>query len=75
MLAKHKPIMNTIYEHIRKNITIGKKDVDQIATDVIERYSPEIIYPHVDNETLHNFIRSLVCYAYYLYHNIPYDKM
>jgi len=73
MLLKYSGQVNNIFEYIRNRTSIDIP-VEDITKEVIERYSPEILFPSVDNETLHDFVCVLVKYAYFMYHNKAYDR-
>lgn len=74
MLKKYIPVLNNIFEYIRNRTTV-KIDVETIADEVIKRFSPEILYPDVNNECLRDIVLTLCKYAYFMYHNEAYDRL
>lgn len=65
--------MNNIFEYVR-NRTVVEAPLSDIVEEVIERYSPEILFPEVSNEDLKDILTMLAKYAYFLYHNKAYDR-
>ena len=72
MLKKYKLLLNNIYEYIRNRTTV-EADISIICDEVMERYSPEIIFHENSSEGLRDIIMILCKYAYFLHHNTTYD--
>lgn len=64
MLKKYLPTMVNIFEYTRNRI-IANIPVENIVTEIEERFSPEILLWNVNNEMLHDFITLIVENSHY----------
>ena len=73
MLKKYIPLMNNIFEYVR-NRTVVDAPVNDIVDEVLVRFTPEILYHVISNESLRDIIMTLAQYANFLHHNEAYDR-
>lgn len=72
MLKKYLIQLNNVFEYIRNRTSVGA-DISIICDEVIDRFSPEIIFSENSSEGLRDIVMVLCKYAYFLYHNTTYD--
>lgn len=74
MLKKYIKQWDNIFEYVRNRTVIGVLPGD-IAIEVKERFSPEILFPDADALTLQSILDTFTLYAYFMYHNTTYKEV
>lgn len=67
-MKKYIPLTNNMFEYIRNRITVGA-EVNDIISEVMKRYSPELTYYRCDDDMVREFVTQLVHFAYYVQNN------
>ena len=74
MMKKYLPLLNNIFEYVRNRTTVGVCP-ETITEEVIERFSPEILFLENSNEGVKDIVSVLCKYAYFLYNNEVIDRL